>query len=181
MITVVRMGHRVFRDDRITTHCGLVSRAFGADKIIISGDRDDKCVESIKRVSKQWGGKFSAEYVRNWKGRVSSAKKKGAVIVHLTMYGETLSKVKNDVLKSVKGKDLCVLIGSQKVPAEAYEFADFNVAVGNTPHSEISALAVFLYEVLGKKMIDREFSDSKVRVRGSVDGKKIIEHNDLDR
>ncbi len=174
MITVVRMGHRVFRDDRITTHCGLVSRAFGADKIIISGDRDDKCVESINRVSEQWGGKFSAKYVRNWKTLVSSAKKKGAVIVHLTMYGATLGEVKKDIIQSVKGKDMWVLIGSQKVPPEAYELADYNVGIGNTPHSEISALAIFLYDILGKKMIDREFSSSKVKVKGSVEGKKII-------
>ena len=179
MITVVRMGHRIFRDDRITTHCGLVSRAFGADKIIISGDKDEKCAESINRVTQEWCGDFSAKYVKNWKSVVEKAKKKGAVIVHLTMYGATLSKVKNDIKESVNGKDMLVLIGSQKVPGEAYELADFNVGVGNTPHSEISALAIFLYEILGKKMIDREFDSSKISVRGSVDGKKIIEHHDF--
>ncbi|MCK5322410.1 MAG: tRNA (cytidine(56)-2'-O)-methyltransferase, partial [Candidatus Aenigmarchaeota archaeon] len=70
---------------------------------------------------------------------------------------------------------LVVLVGSQKVPAEAYELADFNVAVGNTPHSEISALAIFLYETLGKDMIEREFKDSKIKVEGSVEGSKIID------
>ena len=34
--------------------------------------------------------------------------------------------------------------------------------------------AIFLYDILGKKMIDREFSSSKVKVKGSVEGKKII-------
>ena len=175
MITVVRMGHRVFRDDRITTHCGLVSRAFGANNIIISGDKDDKCVESINTVAEQWGGKFSAKYVKKWKDFIIKAKKDGAVIVHLTMYGKNLGKVKSNVRKAVKGKDLLVLVGSQKVPAEAYELADFNVAVGNTPHSEISALAIFLYEILGKDMLEREFKDSKIKVEGSVEGSKIID------
>jgi len=35
MITVLRIGHRISRDKRITTHVALVARAFGADKILI--------------------------------------------------------------------------------------------------------------------------------------------------
>jgi tRNA (cytidine56-2'-O)-methyltransferase len=37
MITVLRLDHRVGRDTRITTHVCLTSRAFGADKVILSG------------------------------------------------------------------------------------------------------------------------------------------------
>ena len=36
MITVLRLGHRKGRDKRITTHVGLVARAFGADELLIS-------------------------------------------------------------------------------------------------------------------------------------------------
>ena len=35
MIAVLRIGHRINRDKRITTHCALVARAFGAKKIFI--------------------------------------------------------------------------------------------------------------------------------------------------
>jgi tRNA (cytidine56-2'-O)-methyltransferase len=179
MIIVLRVGHRIFRDDRITTHCGLVARAFGADKIVICGDEDLKCVDSINKVSAQWGGEFSAEYVKKWEKMLRSAKENGDLIVHLTMYGITVNSIKKEIKDNIKkgggkgSRNLWIIIGSQKVPKEAYELADYNVAVGNTPHSEISALAIFMYEVLGKKMVDREFK-GKVHVEGSVDGKKII-------
>ena len=35
MIIVLRIGHRIGRDKRITTHVALVARAFGANEIII--------------------------------------------------------------------------------------------------------------------------------------------------
>ena len=36
MITVLRLGHRVSRDKRTTTHVALAARAFGADKMLVS-------------------------------------------------------------------------------------------------------------------------------------------------
>ena len=39
MIVVLRLGHRLKRDERLSTHVGLASRALGADKIIYSGVR----------------------------------------------------------------------------------------------------------------------------------------------
>ena len=33
IIEVVRIGQRVVRDDRVTTHVALVSRSFGAEKV----------------------------------------------------------------------------------------------------------------------------------------------------
>ena len=48
MIVVLRLGHRRARDKRISTHVGLVARAFGAQKIIYSGEKDQKLLDSIK-------------------------------------------------------------------------------------------------------------------------------------
>ena len=45
MITVLRIGHRISRDKRITTHVALVARAFGADNILI--DSIDKKIEQF--------------------------------------------------------------------------------------------------------------------------------------
>ncbi len=77
--------------------------------------------------------------VRDWKA-------KGGVVVHLTAYGENIQL--SDVITRIKavGKPVMLLVGSQKVPGEFYsdEVSDFNVAVGNQPHSECSALAIFL-------------------------------------
>ena len=36
VIEVVRIGQRVVRDDRVTTHVALVARAFGANTILMT-------------------------------------------------------------------------------------------------------------------------------------------------
>ena len=45
--------------------------------------------------------------------------------------------------KVPREKEVIVVVGGTKVPAETFEIADFNVSVGNQPHSEVAALAVF--------------------------------------
>ena len=50
-IEVVRIGQRVVRDDRVTTHVALVSRAFGAEKIFmneVNPEIKDTLEKSIK-------------------------------------------------------------------------------------------------------------------------------------
>jgi tRNA (cytidine56-2'-O)-methyltransferase len=60
MINILRLGHRISRDKRITTHVALVSRAFGADKILI--DTKDKKIEgTIISTCKRFGGNFDIE------------------------------------------------------------------------------------------------------------------------
>ena len=76
MIVVLRIGHRLKRDERVSTHCGLVARAFGADKIIYSGEKDDKMLSTIKSVSERWGGRFTAEYEKNWRKVINEYRKK---------------------------------------------------------------------------------------------------------
>ena len=36
VIDIVRIGQRIVRDDRVTTHVALVARAFGADTILMT-------------------------------------------------------------------------------------------------------------------------------------------------
>mgnify|MGYP000624387395 CR=1 FL=1 len=36
-VTVLRLGHRPGRDERMTTHVGLTARALGADRVILTG------------------------------------------------------------------------------------------------------------------------------------------------
>ena len=36
-----------------------------------------------------------------------------------------------------------IVVGAEKVPREIYELADYNVAVGSQPHSEVSAWAYY--------------------------------------
>ena len=57
MIEILRIGHRISRDKRITTHVALVARAFGAKKIYI--DRKDTNLEkNIKKICDNFEGDF---------------------------------------------------------------------------------------------------------------------------
>ena len=172
MIVVLRIGHRPGRDERVSTHCGLVSRALGAKQIIYSGEKDDKLVESVSDVAKRWGGKFTASYAENYRKIIQTYKKKKYAIVHLTMYGLQLQSA---IKKIRKSKNLLVIIGAEKVPPEVYQLADYNIAVTNQPHSEIAALALLLHEYQKGKELDKKFSGAKIKLKPNERGKSVIE------
>jgi len=166
MLAVLRLGHRLGRDKRVTTHVALAARAFGADRILISA-RDAGLVRSVRSVVDRFGGDFQIEdgvdwkkAVRNWPGTV----------VHLTMYGQPLE----EALPKIKAHDILVVVGAEKVPPEIYEMAHLNVAVGNQPHSEVAALAVFLDRLLAGEGIRRSFA-GRLSVVPSERGKRVIE------
>lgn len=167
-VTVLRLGHRLGRDARITTHCGLVARAFGADEIIISGSKDSKVIDSINRTSKRWGGKFSARYEKNWKKVIREFK---GTIVHLSMYGRPVQKKISEIREK---KNLLIIVGGEKVPAEAFQLADYNIAVTNQPHSEVAALAVFLDRYFGGKGLDKKFKGGEISVVPQESGKLVV-------
>ena len=50
-LEVVRLGHRIDRDKRITSHLGLTARALGADGIVLCGDEDPSIIETWNNVS----------------------------------------------------------------------------------------------------------------------------------
>jgi tRNA (cytidine56-2'-O)-methyltransferase len=169
VITVLRIGHRLDRDKRITTHVALVARAFGADNIIIS-TKDDNIARNIQSVGKRFGGDFQIEtgvdpkkIIKQWNG----------TIVHLTMYGETLEKA---IVQIDKKRDLLVIVGAEKVPPFFYEVADFNVSVGNQPHSEVAALALFLDRYTRGAWQKKEFNGN-IEIIPSNKGKKVKSKN----
>ena len=173
---VLRLGHRPERDKRITTHVALTARAFGADKIIIAAEEDEHVKESVEDVVKRWGGPFEIAFDPSWKKLMREWKESGGIIVHLTMYGVHI----DDALPSIKGeleggKDVMVVVGAEKVPREVYEIADYNVAVGNQPHSEVAALAVFLDRLLDGEGLRKEFKDARLRIIPQERGKRVIE------
>jgi len=59
-IEILRIGQRVVRDDRVTTHVALVSRAFGASKIFMN-EVNPEIKETIIKVNKIWGGSFEIQ------------------------------------------------------------------------------------------------------------------------
>ena len=165
MIAVIRIKHRAHRDSRVSTHVGLVARAFGADKMFIA--YDEKIKQSIEKLCNKFGGNFKIEFfdnyeniIKNWQGK----------IVHLTMYGEHINKFD---FQQLKDKDILIIVGGSKVPPEIYELADFNIAIGNQPHSEVSALAVFLDRYFGGKSINKNFN-GKIKIISSKKDKIVI-------
>lgn len=171
MITVLRLGHRLGRDDRISTHCGLVARAFGAGAIIYSGDHDAQMMQGIRDTSARWGGKFSVSYEQSWKKAVARHKKKGFCVVHATMYG---LPIQNMIRKIRKKKKILFVIGGEKVPAELYALSDYNIAVTSQPHSEVAALAILLHEYFHGNELKKKFS-GKLKIIPQEKGKRVVE------
>lgn len=67
-----------------------------------------------------------------------------------------------------------VVVGGPRVPTEVYQKADWNVAVTSQPHSEVSALALFLHLLFEGQELDLEFEGGEIKVLPSPKGKKVI-------
>jgi tRNA (cytidine56-2'-O)-methyltransferase len=167
-IVVLRLGHRPLRDKRVTTHVGLVARAFGADGMIIAGAKDKSLEESIRKAVEIWGGPFFIKSGEKWKDIIKGWKSSGGLVVHLTMYGLPVDEVSG----SLCGKDLLLVVGAEKVPSEVFDMADFNASVGSQPHSEIAALAVLLDRVFKGAELKKEFK-GKLKIVPDARGKRI--------
>jgi len=171
-VSVLRLGHRRDRDKRITSHLGLTARAFGADEVILAGDRDPSALETWDSVTERFGGEFLSRFEESPLSMLRQESKSGGVtIVHLTMYGnpwrESIPSIPLD-------KPALVVVGGTKVPAEVFHLADFNVSVGNQPHSEVAALAIFLESWIGQIDESSRFHGAKMRVIPSTNGKTVI-------
>jgi tRNA (cytidine56-2'-O)-methyltransferase len=168
---ILRLGHRVQRDQRITTHVGLTARALGAEGMLL--DSDDSGIEkSISEVSDRWGGSFYVRRITNWKNEIRNWKASGGKVLHLTMYGINLPDVINDIVT----ENLLVAVGAEKVPPELYGLADWNVAVGNQPHSEVAALAILLDRLAassGTEPLRSHFSGGEVEIVPKSRGKEV--------
>jgi len=173
-IIVFRYGHRIVRDLRVTTHVCLVSRALNASKIIIEGFYDKELENTISKMNGLWGSTFKIEFIENWKQILKEYKDKGYLLVHLTMYGKESYKE----IKKIKNKDkILVIVGSQKVPNEIYEISDYNLSIGNQPHSEIAALAIFLNKITGDKKMYSVFKNAKIKIIPNRLNKKVLKLN----
>ncbi len=171
-LIIVRYGHRMIRDRRMTTHIALIARALGADGMILTNYRSEKVQDTIDNVNDQWGGTFSVEMDLDWRELVKQIKHRDDLLVHLTMYGIELDKQLIDNIKTPP-KNVYVLVGSQKVPAEIYSQADYNIAISHQPQSECGALAIFLDRLFKGKTLYREFDDAKLRIIPKSHGKKV--------
>jgi tRNA (cytidine56-2'-O)-methyltransferase len=170
-VVVLRLGHRPERDQRVTTHVGLLSRALGARGMYLAGN-DKGIVRSIKRVVAQWGGDFFIEDQVKWRRCIEEWKSSGGRVVHLTMYGLPLSEHEEEIRALEK---VLVIVGAEKVPGEIYGLSDYNISVTNQPHSEIAGLAVFLDRIFEGKELNLEFPGAKIKVIPCRQGKQTEE------
>jgi len=165
-VSVLRLGHRFIRDKRTTTHIALVARAFCADELIL--DSEDRDLEkSIVRIIEEWGGKLNIKVEKNWRKFIENF---NGERIHLTMYGMPVDEKIPEIKKSKKDK--LIIVGGQKVPSEVYHISEYNIAVGNQPHSEIAALAVFLDRLFEGDELNRNFKGKK-RIIPQECGKKF--------
>ncbi|THE63790.1 tRNA (cytidine(56)-2'-O)-methyltransferase [Salinadaptatus halalkaliphilus] len=170
-VAVLRLGHRPGRDERMTTHVGLTARALGGDRVILP-DNAGQSQSTVADITDRFGGPFEAELtespnavIREWEGRV----------VHLTMYGERVQDIEDDVRRAHRddGEALLLVVGSEKVSFDVYEAADWNVGVTNQPHSEVAGLAVFLDRLFDGRELEREWEDADQRVVPTATGKRV--------
>jgi tRNA (cytidine56-2'-O)-methyltransferase len=174
-IVVLRWGHRLQRDARLTTHVALTARALCGSGFILSDIEDKSIQQTMEKLTGHWGGDFFFRMGTSWRSEVREWRRNGGLVVHLTVYGENIQT--SDVLSKIKAqnKDIMILVGSQKVPGEFYssEVSDFNVGVGNQPHSECSALAIFLDRFFEGKELANVFDKAEIEVVPQKRGKKI--------
>ncbi len=173
VIEILRIGQRLVRDDRVTTHVALVARAFGASKIYMN-EVNPEIKDTLDKVNKTWGGDFEISFIDDWNELVKRRKNDSARIVHLTMYGEDINDVESRLEKE---QDLLIVIGAEKVPREIFDLADYNVAIGNQPHSEISALAVLLDRILKGKKFSTSFDEAQRKIIPTKQGKNVVVKN----
>jgi len=169
-VTILRLGHRPSRDKRLTTHLLLAARAFGASSAIYTGIHDISMEESIKKIVRDWGGNFTTRYSDNYREVI---KEWEGEIVHLTMYGLPIQDTINQIRLNNNSK--LIIVGGAKVPRDIYEFAHWNIAVTGQPHSEVSALAIFLNMLNEGKMLNYEFPEARLKITPQKRG-KLVEH-----
>jgi len=171
--TLLRLGHRIARDKRVTTHLFLAARALGMEAAVYSGTRDRNIEETIMEVCKSWGGIFSLQYTDDYRKFVKEWRNQNRTVVHLTMYGipirEQIEEVRNN------HADKLIIVGGEKVPREIYDLADWNTSVSSQPHSEVSALSIFLHELFEGRELEKEFVGAKQKIVPQKRGKKVVQ------
>lgn len=170
-IVILRLGHRAFRDKRITTHVGLTARALGAEGMLLASD-DPSIKQNIEDVATRWGGDFYVTNDVNWKQEIRKWKDAGGKVCHLSMYGINLPDAVDEIRQC---EQLMIVVGAEKVPSEIYDLADWNIAVGNQPHSEVAAIAITMDRIAATDPLKQPLTGGQLSIVPMERGKKVIE------
>ncbi len=123
--------------------------------------------KSVKGVTERFGGNFGIRERRDWQELV---REWDGDVIHLTMYGDDI----DGFFASQNVRNPLIIVGSEKVPRGVYELADFNISVGNQPHSEVAALAIFLDRFNRGRA--PKFSGGKMAVLPTGNGKRVVNY-----
>ena len=175
-LDVLRLGYRRGRDPRITTHLALVARAMGADGFLLAGDEDKEMFDNLNSVSDRFGGSLETQHVGGL-GHLRKHVGNGGTAIHLTMYGEPFRKA---IPKIRRDRPVVIVVGGTKVPGDVYKICQHNVAVGNQPHSEVAALALFMDAWFGDSASERKFEGARLIIEGTNDGKLVHDLEDTE-
>ena len=66
-----------------------------------------------------------------------------------------------------------IVVGAEKVPKDVFAMADYNIAVGNQPHSEVSALGVLLDRIQRGKQFELKLTDPERVIIPQEQGKNV--------
>ena len=177
-VSVLRLGHRRGRDPRITTHLALVSRALGAHQFLLAGDEDEGVFDNLRSVNVRFGGDIVCQHVGGGVGTIKRFATSDAgdgepgTVVHLTMYGEPYRQVVPQIRRD---RPLLIVVGGAKVPGDVFKHAHYNVAVGNQPHSEVAALALFMESWFGEGGTEQHFPNAQLVIHPSATGKSVTD------
>ena len=173
---VLRLGYRKGRDPRITTHLALVTRALGGTRFMLAGDEDKELFDNIESVNERFGGEMACEHIKGSMGWLKRFVEEDAgdgepgVAVHLTMYGQPY----RDVIPQIRrDRPIVLIVGGAKVPGDVFKHAQYNVAVGNQPHSEVAALALFMEAWFGDGGTERHFPNARLVIEPSARGTSV--------
>ena len=144
----------------------------GANAVIYSGKKDEKIEKSVKKVNESWGGVFEVKYVQKWREFIRDWKESGGEIIHLTMYGIPIQEVIKGIKES--SRDKLIIVGGSKVPSLIYQISDLNISITSQPHSEISALSIFLHELFEGFELSKIFLKAKKTIVPNAKVKKVI-------
>tara|TARA_Y100001954_G_scaffold230974_1_gene279461 strand:+ start:383 stop:1003 length:621 start_codon:yes stop_codon:yes gene_type:complete len=178
-VIILRLGYRLGRDPRITTHLALVARALGANKFLFSGDEDKRLSENISSVNERFGGEMVVGHLKSPMAWLKKFVRDGVdgglpgTAVHLTMYGAPYQNVTPTIRRD---RPLVVIVGGAKVPSEVFQISQYNLAVGNQPHSEVAALALFLDGWYGTGSISRKMDGGELIINPSNHGKDVTDN-----
>ena len=89
------------------------------------------------------------------------------------MYGAPYQNVTPTIRRD---RPLVVIVGGAKVPSEVFQISQYNLAVGNQPHSEVAALALFLDAWYGTGSIPRKLDGGELIINPSNHGKDVTDN-----